>query len=213
MQKVQINNINIRNAVISDAEALQSMFHKYHGTHESFSLDNIKESIETGNVYIATNEDNHIIGALTSEQVFDNYESDIPDGGIIIGNIQSIGIGDERIWFDNYIKKEMRDLCVADAYRNRGIASALLEHALKESKDASYALVWAPGGKARAKKLWEEHDFELQKVVKDIGTLAPWFCENCVERKNNCNYCECHVYVEKKPSKGVELFPAPLLVS
>ena len=97
--------------------------------------------------------------------------------------------------------------------RNNCVASALLEHALKESQDASYAVVWVPGGNVRAKTLWESNGFELQEIVKDVGALEPWFCDNCVERKNGCNYCESHIYVEKEQQNVIELFPRPLLVS
>jgi ribosomal protein S18 acetylase RimI-like enzyme len=194
-------DLYIRRAAKADAGALQRLYHDYLGTHEAYESENITESIETDNIYVAVIGENHIIGTLTCSKVFydpdRSVESD--DGGwmIFMGQIQCIRIGEECICFDEDVKCEMRGLCVKDEYRHQGIASALLKHALNEEMNLSYALVWAPGGKIRAKDLWESNGFELQQVIKNLGAAEPLFCEKCVERTHGCNYCECYVYVER----------------
>ena len=195
-----IDNLIIRKAMFADAEALQHLYHEYLGNHRSYELHNIIGSFESENIIVATINDGQIIGTLTFAEVFSNGVVDFDftiDGGILIGCINAISIGDERVLFDDDIKYELRGLCVDEEYRYQGVATALLEYALCDMHDPAYALVWAPGGEVRAKQLWESHGFELQEKVKNLSVLLPEFCAKCVERKNGCNYCEVHVYVEK----------------
>ena len=200
-----IDNLFIRKATIDDAEVLQRLYHKYLGNHNAYELRNIIGSFESVNIIVVVINDERIIGALTYAKVFNSGEMDFniaKDGGIIIGSINAISIGDERVFFDDDIKYELRDLCVDEAYRYRGVATVLLEYALSEMQDPAYALVWAQGGEARAQQLWKSHGFKLQEKIKNLGELLPEFCAKCVERNNGCNYCEVHVYVEKSGIYG-----------
>ena len=195
------DNLLIRKAMIADAEALQRLYHGYLGNHKVYELQNIIESLESENTIVAVNNEELIIGALSFAKVFSSGEMELnitKDGGILIGCINTKSIGDECIFFDNDIKYELRGLCVDESYRHQGVATALLENALCEMQDLAYALVWAPGGEIRAQQLWESHGFELQEKVENLRELVPDFCEKCMERKNGCNYCEVHVYVERK---------------
>jgi len=195
-----IDNLLIRKATIADAEALQRLYHEYLGDHKEYELQNIIGSFESVNIIVAVINDERIIGTLTFAKVFSSGETEFnstEDGGVIIGCINAISIGDEHVFFDDDIKYELRDLCVDDVYRCKGVATVLLKYALSEMQDPAYALVWAQGGEVRAQQLWKSHGFELQEKIKNLGALLPEFCAKCVERNNGCNYCEVHVYVEK----------------
>jgi len=190
-----IDSMLIRKATIADAGALQRLYHKYLGNHSAYELRNIIGSFESENIIVAVINDEQIIGTLTFAEVFSSRAADFTeDGGILIGCINAISIGDEHVFFDDDIKYELRGLCVDEDYRYQGVATALLEYALNEMQSPAYALVWAPGGEARAQQLWESHGFELQEKVQNLGALLPEFCAKCVERNNGCNYCEVHVY-------------------
>ena len=199
-----IDNMLIRKATIADAGALQRLYHAYLGTHRAYELRNIIGSFESENIIVAVINDEQIIGTLTFAKVFSTIETEFgitKDDGILIVCSNAINIGDERVFFDDGIIYELRGLCVDEVYRYNGVATALLEYALSEMQGSAYALVWAPGGEARAPQLWESHGFELQEKVKNVGALVPEFCEKCVERNNGCNYCDTHVYVEKSTER------------
>jgi len=195
-----IDNLLVRKATIADAEALQRLFHEYLGTHKDYEIRNIIGRFESEDIFVAVIDDEHIIGALTIVKIISRGETDLnitKDGGIVIGCINAISIGDKRVFFGDDIKYNLGDLCVDDAYRYKGVATVLLECAISEMHDPAYALVWAPGGEVRAQYLWESHGFEQQEVVKNLGVLLPDFCAKCVERNYGCNYCDVHVYVKK----------------
>jgi len=188
----------IRKATADDAEAVQRLYYDYLGTHKEYNPRGMLKSIERDSVYVAVVDKNKIVGALTSVKTFECVDrgTEPEKGMIFIGGVNSIAVGDKHIFFDNGVTHEIRNLCVDSAYRHQGIATMLLEKALNETPTLSYAIVWAPSGELRAKELWETHGFRLQEIIKDIGNIVPWFCEQCAERKNGCRYCECHVYVE-----------------
>ena len=200
-------NIKTRRAVSADANVLQRLYHEHLGTHADYLLCSIKESIKTNRVYVAVTEDDLIVGTLTSIKDFDcEYcSADFSSGEVLIGlfmETNAIFIGDYEIKFDDNVINKLCSLCVDFNYRRQGVAAALLEHALGEAQGLSYALVWAPGGEVRAPSLWEAYGFVYQEKVEDLGKLLPQFCANCMERKNSCTYCDCHVYVEKKRSNA-----------
>ena len=163
-------------------------------------MDSIRDSIEADNIYVAVSDEGQIIGTLTSVRVWHyiDQNGNLEKGMIIIGGWHSLTIGGERIRFDNGVTHEIRGVCVNTAYRNQGVAAALLEYALSEIQTRSYAFVWAPGGNIRAKALWESYGFKMQQVIKDIKAAVPAFCEGCAERQNGCDYCELYVYVENE---------------
>jgi len=193
----------IRKAAADDAEAVQRLYYDYLGTHKEYNPRGMLKSIERDSIYVAVADESKIIGTLTSAKTFDCIDRGTePEKGIIfIGGVNSIVVGDKHIFFDNGVTHEIRNLCVDSAYRHQGIAKLLIEQALSETPTLSYALVWAPSGKVRAKELWESQGFRSQEILEDIGNAVPWFCEQCAERKNGCSYCECHVYVEDKNLK------------
>jgi len=195
-------NLLIRRATIDDAYDIQQLYYDYLGTHKDYNPQGILKSIKTDNIYVAVADNDKIIGTMASAKIFDciDWEIEREKGIIFICGGNSLAIGDKHIIFDNGVTHEIRGLCVDIAYRHQGIATALLEQALSETQTRSYAFVWAPGGEVRAKELWKTHGFMLQEIVKDIGTAVPAFCEQCMERKNGCTYCECHVYVEDEES-------------
>jgi len=196
------SSLYIRDALISDVEALQRLYHLNLGTHEAYDLESIKESIETDNIYVAFNGEGSVIGTITSAKVFDPNEcsAKIKGGVIHIGPINMVSIGNTDIVFDYDVKHELRGLCVDEAYRRKGVATALLGHAINNADGSAYAFVWAPGGNIRAQGLWEKFGFELKEKIENLGKEVPWFCGNCVERKHGCDYCDSHVYVWKNAS-------------
>ena len=196
------SSLYIRDALISDVQALQRLYHMYLGTHGAYELESIKESIDTDSIYVAVDGEGSVIGTLTSATVFDHNEcsAKIKGGVIFFGPINMVSIGDKDIVFDYDVKHEFRGLCVNEAYRRKGVATALLAHAINEADGSAYAFVWAPGGNIRAQGLWEKFGFELKQKIVDLGKEVPWFCENCVERKHRCDYCDSHVYVRKNTS-------------
>jgi len=187
--------IQIRKATADDAEAIQRLYYNYLGTHREYNPRGMLKSIERNSVYIAVVDENKIISTITSAKTFDYIDrSAEPEKGMI-------AVGDKHIFLDNGVTHEIRNLCVDSAYRHQCIAKILLEQALSETPTRSYTFVLAPSGKVRAKELWESHGFRLQEIIKDIGNIMPWFCEQCAERKNGCSYCEFHVYMEDKDLK------------
>jgi len=133
----------IRRAAAADAEALQCLYYDYLGTHEEYELDSIRDSMEADNIYVAVTDEGQITGTLTSARVFDYIDQDgnREKGMVLIGGWHSLTIGDELICFDNGVTHEIRGVCVDTAYRNQGVAAALLEHALSEIQTRSYAFV------------------------------------------------------------------------
>jgi len=198
MKRTLKQPIQIRRATADDADYVQRLYYEYLGTHKDYNPVGMLKSIERDSVYVAVVGKSKIIGTLTSAKTFDCIDrgTEPENGMIFICGGNSLVVGDEHIFFDNGVTHEIRNLCVDSAYRHQGISTILIEQALSETPTLSYAFVWAPGGKVRAKELWESHGFRLQEIIKDIGNAVPWFCEQCAERKNGCNYCECHVYVE-----------------
>jgi len=201
------DDFTIREATISDAKALQRLYHDYLGKHIQYDLEDIKDSIESNDVYVAVLEKDHIVGTLTSEKGYNQRDSEMEmeDGFALVIEIPpSITIGDVEVTFDCDTEYLLRDLCVDENFRGKGIASALLERASNPEDYSAYAVVWAPGGEIRAKELWESHGFELDAVAKDVGTIYPEFCKLCSEYINGCRYCESYIYRKSKTAAAYD---------
>ena len=194
-KKSELNSFCIRDAVTTDADALQRMYLDYLGNHDEYMMMNIKNSIARDSVYVAATDDDRIIGTLTSANVFGYPDFIVEDRAIYFRRVRSMSIGSKVVSFSDNVNCELRNLCVDDAYRRRGVATALLEYAIDKSHGSAYANVWAPGGQIRARNLWESHGFKMQTEINDLGAEFPWFCEKCVERTRECTYCDCYVYV------------------